>query len=166
VLLPLFEILNYVTWLNEKFSKALPDGYEFQLPTEPEWEKAARGIDGRHFPWSNEVDTSKCNSLESGIGTTTPVGKYSPLGDSPYGASDMAGNVWEYTNSLLTNHPSKNYRFASEKIINARRHVVIRGGSFRNKIIFSVSSMRNSTTMNTVDSNVGFRLAVSPKPVS
>jgi formylglycine-generating enzyme required for sulfatase activity len=161
----IWDILAYIKWLNMKFSSDLPDGYEFQLPTEVEWEKAARGVDGRHFPWGDTVDLTKCNSLESGIGTTTPVGKYSPAGDSPYGVSDMAGNVWEYTSSFVANHPSQNYRFTNEEAINNRKHIVIRGGSFRDKMILSISSFRNSTTMNSISSRIGFRLVVSPKPV-
>ena len=66
------------------------------LPTEQQWEKAARGTDGRKYPWGNESPTADLCNFNKHVGDTTLVGRYSPQGDSPYGIVDMAGNVWEW----------------------------------------------------------------------
>lgn len=76
-----------------------------QLPSEPQWEKAARGVDRRVWPWGNKFADGQANLFRgwgSGFGTT-PVGKFSPRGDSPFECSDMVGNVWEWTNSKAQN---------------------------------------------------------------
>ena len=83
------DAVAYCRWLAEATGKP------YRLPTEAEWEKAARGPDGRIYPWGNEWDSKRCNTAEGGKRSTTPVGAY-PAGASPYGVLDMAGNVWEY----------------------------------------------------------------------
>jgi formylglycine-generating enzyme required for sulfatase activity len=92
------DAVAYARWLAER------TGPPWRLPTEAEWEKAARGTDGRIYPWGNTFDKVRCNTGVSGIKTTTAVGRY-PNGASPYGAQDMAGNVWEWTSSLFKPYP-------------------------------------------------------------
>jgi len=81
-----FDALAFCQWLSTKLDKS------FRLPTEAEWEKAARGVDGRIFPWGNAWNPLLLNA-EYRLQDTSPVGAFSPASDSPYGVSDMAGNV-------------------------------------------------------------------------
>jgi formylglycine-generating enzyme required for sulfatase activity len=73
-------------------------GYPLRLPTEAQWEKAARGTKGAYFPWGDSFDPNLLNSYDNGPFDTVPVGQY-PLGKSPYGALDMAGQVFEWTST-------------------------------------------------------------------
>ncbi len=117
-----------------------------RLPSEEEWERAARGMDGREYPWGDEFDPTRCNTRESGIGTTTPVGQYSPGGDSPCGCADMAGNVWEWTSSEWA--PGSGGR-------------VVRGGSWGGYRDFGRCAVRGGVDPVDSDDGSGFR-CVSP----
>ncbi|HEY5729433.1 MAG TPA: SUMF1/EgtB/PvdO family nonheme iron enzyme [Anaerolineales bacterium] len=132
----------FCEWLNQIKDINMPDGYIFRLPTEAEWEKAARGEYGNEWPWGNEFDPKKCNSTEGGRGGTTPVGAYSPAGDSPYGAGDMAGNVWEWTQSLLKDYP---YQAGDgREDLKGSGSRVFRGGSFYDTSRYVRCALRDS----------------------
>ena len=91
--------LAFCAWLSEE------TGRPFRLPTEAEWEKAARGTDGRIYPWGDEPPNETLCNYDKKVGDTTLIGRYSPHGDSPYGCADMAGNVSEWCQSLWRFYP-------------------------------------------------------------
>ena len=80
----------FCRWLSQE------SGLLFRLPTEAEWEKAARGTQGQIYPWGNDWDHKRLNTIYSQLNRTSPVGRFSPHGDSPFGVADMSGNVWEW----------------------------------------------------------------------
>jgi formylglycine-generating enzyme required for sulfatase activity len=152
-----YDAVAYCRWLSEK------TGRTYRLPTEAEWEKAA-GWDAkvgkrRQYPWGDEFDPEKCNTRESGPGTTTPVGQYSPRGDSPYGAADMAGNVWEWTGTLYRPYPYDPDDGREDPEAGGAR--VLRGGSWFSSQYYARCAFRGRYYPGYSDHDFGFRL-VSP----
>jgi formylglycine-generating enzyme required for sulfatase activity len=158
-----YDARDYCHWLSEV------TGRSYALPSEAEWEKGARGIDGRIYPWGNQWDATRCNSKESGLGKTTSVHAY-PQGASPYGALDMAGNVWEWTRSLWGKSGERpDYRYPyrptdGRENLDAGREVLraLRGGAFDFNRRYVRCAYRGRDDPNGRDDSVGFRVGVLP----
>jgi formylglycine-generating enzyme required for sulfatase activity len=164
----------YCQWLSQKTGRA------YCLPSEAEWEKAARGPstgspvpavpaqagDGRVYPWGDDFDPTKCNTSESNIGGTTPVGQFSQTGgDSPYGCADMAGNVWEWCQDWFDENEYKN---RSGKVVKdppgpqKGSYRVLRGGSFNNLRHNARCANRYWSLPDYFYNYIGFRVLVAP----
>jgi formylglycine-generating enzyme required for sulfatase activity len=150
------EAMAYCNWWSEK------TGAPVTLPSEAEWEKAARGTEGRIYPWGDVFDKSKDNTSETGAGKTTPVGSYSPASDSPYGCTDMAGNVWEWTRSKKESYPYKADDGRENLEGNTIR--VVRGGSWGSNQVHARASYRHRLRPgdNLYYDRLGFRVVVRP----
>lgn len=150
-----YEATAFCRWLDAKLRAKgeLPEEWQVRLPTEQEWEKAARGTDGREYPWPGPFQDGLANirETESPLEQTSAVGIY-PRGASPCGALDMAGNVWEWCASQYD---------AKDRSKNARR--VLRGGSWRYNRGDARCASRYHGHPDSRSSDIGFRVVcVSP----
>jgi formylglycine-generating enzyme required for sulfatase activity len=156
------DAMAFCQWLSRKTGK------DFTLPSEAEWEKAARGplpsevegADGRIYPWGNQSPTADLCNFDMNVGGTTPVGTYSPQGDSPYGCADMAGNVWEWTRSLWRDYPYDSGDGREDLEVGSRR--VVRGGAFSHYSGLVRCASRHDYDPYDRYWHHGFRVVVSP----
>jgi formylglycine-generating enzyme required for sulfatase activity len=148
----------YCAWLSQKTGKS------YRLPGEAEWEKAARGTDERGYPWGSvKPDKSLCN-IELWFGDTTPIGKFSPQGDSPYGCTDMIGNAWEWCADLFDEHACAAH---AGKLMNDPHgpdkgtYRSLRGGSWAYFPMYARCAYRDGDAPGVFSSYIGFRVVLS-----
>lgn len=157
------DAVAYCKWLSQV------TGRFYRLPSEAEWEKGARGTDGRIYPWGDRWDARRCNSKEGGQGDTTPVGAY-PQGASPYGLLDVAGNVWEWTRSMwggFVAEPEFGYPYDARdgregSLEEFMRRVVLRGGAFFSAAQKVRCAYRSRNLPDLRNKNIGFRVVIAP----
>jgi formylglycine-generating enzyme required for sulfatase activity len=150
--------VTYVDWFA---ASAYAHGAGARLPSEPEWERAARGDDTRRYPWGSVPATPRHANFGAQIGATTPVEAY-PQGRSPWGCCDMAGNVWEWTRSLARPYPYDARDGREDSAAPGAR--VVRGGSYNHAPHDIRCSARDWLFPGACDVYIGMRLVRDAAP--
>ena len=158
-----YEVSAFCQWLTMRLRE---EGELFanevvRLPTEAEWEKAARGMDSRIYPWGNDIDPEHANYDDTGLGVTSVVGCF-PRGVSPYGCEEMAGNVWEwcldwFDENYYAQSPKNNPQGPA-----SGSYRVFRGGSWDDLAVSCRAAYRPVVAPDFRNDEVGFRLVRTP----
>ena len=156
-----YEAVAFCRWLTQQLRERgeVGPGEEVTLPSEAQWEKAARGQDGRIFPWGGKADPNRANYADTGIGTTTSAVGCFLGGVSPYGVEDLSGNVWEWCRSRWQGS-YQDYRYDNDLEGDTRR--VLRGGSFYDDERHVRCAVRFGDSPDYRDYYRGFRVVVAP----
>jgi len=156
-----YAAIAFCRWLSWRmgggYDLARIEAWAVRLPTEQEWEKAARGTDGREYAYGPEFDAAKGNTSETGIKQTSAVGLFA-LGASPYGVEELSGNVWEW---CLTDYNNPAVSASKENISNNNTRVQ-RGGSWRYDRDFARAAYRYYFNPLNRYINIGFRVVRPP----
>jgi formylglycine-generating enzyme required for sulfatase activity len=158
-----YEAVAFCRWLTEQLrqSRKLGASEEITLPTESQWEKAARGTDGRIYPWGNELDPKQANYRETGIRATSAVGCF-PGGASPYWVEDLSGNMWEWCRTKWEwSYSYENYR--DDNDLRGDDFRVLRGGSWDSVPEDVRSASRRRYRPDDRYDNLGFRCCVASR---
>jgi formylglycine-generating enzyme required for sulfatase activity len=147
-----YEAEAFCRWLSAELGQAI------MVPSEAMWEKAARGPDGRRYPWGERRAIGLANTVEGGVGSTTPVGCY-PDGASPCGALDTAGNVWEWTATPWSDGYTG--ADATQRGIAPDASAVIRGGVWARALEYARCSARDGFAPAGRGKIIGVRLALT-----
>jgi formylglycine-generating enzyme required for sulfatase activity len=153
-----FEARAYCSWLSAQ------TGQPFRLPTEAEWEAAARGRPGRPYTFGDTFDPAYCNTFETHVRSTTPIGVF-PGGATPEGLIDMTGNTWEWTSSRYMDYPYNAADGREDPVIPGARRVV-RGGSWFDDQVLARAPVRGSTGPGVRRVHLGLRVARSSPGLS
>jgi formylglycine-generating enzyme required for sulfatase activity len=155
------EALAFCAWLTQRWrtSGKIEPGWSVALPSEAEWEKAARGTGTRAYPWGDRFDPDLANTGETGIGDVSAVGCF-PEGASPSGCEEMSGNVWEWTRSLGADYPY-NLLDGREDLETAGPRV-LRGGAYYDSASLVRCAVRHWNDPSNRLWNFGFRVVLLP----
>lgn len=174
-----FKATQYCAWLTEtlhawggtpaSIATKLQQGWQIMLPSEAEWERAARGSEGRIYPWGNEdIEPNRANYMATGIGTTSAVGCF-PAGATPEGVEELSGNIWEWTRSLYLDYryPSDEQGRSERERFEAENEEVfsVRGGYYGSSAQNMRAPARDPYRADGIyDVNRGFRVVLGAAP--
>jgi formylglycine-generating enzyme required for sulfatase activity len=150
-----YEAVAFCRWLSDRL------GFEVSLPTEAQWERAARHTDGRTYPWGEAEDVSaRANVAGTGIGSTSAVGVF-PGGMAECGALDMAGNVWEWSRTKAAGD-YRDYERKVDDVLEGDERRVVRGGAWDYPVFGARCSGRDGLEPGGRSGFIGFRVVAPP----